>query len=151
MAGDAPEPETGPGRRELWAAAMQERSRRLTERAERERRRHGSVDAVFEMADRDADVGGGIIAGALAYRLFIWMLPLALVLVGGLGIAAEAAEETPEEAADSLGMALARILGIADRLLDESKDWLWLGGRMPDMGDRVSSQYHLHRRTLWID
>ena len=36
-------------------------------------------------------------------------------------------------------MALARILGIADRLLDESKDWLWLGGRMPDMGDRVSA------------
>ena len=24
------------------------------------------------------------------------------------------------------------ILGIADRLLDESKDWLWIGGRMPD-------------------
>ena len=41
--------------------------------------------------------------------------------------------------ADSLGVALARILGIADRLLDESKDWLWLGGRMPDMGDRVSA------------
>ena len=36
-------------------------------------------------------------------------------------------------------MALARILGIADRLLDESKDWLWLGGRMPDFGDRVSA------------
>jgi uncharacterized BrkB/YihY/UPF0761 family membrane protein len=56
------------------------------------------------MVDRDSELGGGIIAGALAYRLFIWMLPLALVLVGGLGIAAEAAEETPEEAADSLGM-----------------------------------------------
>jgi hypothetical protein len=33
---------------------------------------------------------------------------------------------------DALGLALARILGIADRLLDESKDWLWIGGRMPD-------------------
>ena len=43
-----------------------------------------------------------------------------------------------EEAdADALGLAIARILGIADRLLDESKDWLWLGGRMPDMGDRT--------------
>ena len=36
--------------------------------------------------------------------------------------------------ADALGLAIARILGIADRLLDESKDWLWLGGRMPDHG-----------------
>ena len=42
-----------------------------------------------------------------------------------------------EADADALGLAIARILGIADRLLDESKDWLWLGGRMPDMGDRV--------------
>jgi hypothetical protein len=40
--------------------------------------------------------------------------------------------------ADALGLALARILGIADRLLDETKDWLWQGGRMPDPGARVS-------------
>jgi Putative bacterial sensory transduction regulator len=44
-----------------------------------------------------------------------------------------------EASADALGLAIARILGIADRLLDESKDWLWLGGRMPDIGDRVSA------------
>ena len=36
-------------------------------------------------------------AGALAYRLFIWLLPLALVTVAGLGFAAEANSETPEE------------------------------------------------------
>lgn len=41
-----------------------------------------------------------------------------------------------EASADQLGLALARILGIADRLLDESKDWLWFGGRMPDQSDR---------------
>ena len=40
---------------------------------------------------------------------------------------------------DALGLALARILGIADRLLEESKDWLWIGGRMPDTGDRTSA------------
>ncbi len=41
--------------------------------------------------------------------------------------------------ADALGLAIARILDLADVLLDESKDWLWLGGRMPDPGDRTSS------------
>ena len=102
--GDAPEPDAGPGRRELWATALQERSRRLTERAAQERSRHGSVDAVFEMADRDADVGGGIIAGALAYRFFIWLLPLALVLVAGLGFAADAADRSAEDAAEELGV-----------------------------------------------
>jgi hypothetical protein len=40
--------------------------------------------------------------------------------------------------ADQLGLAIARILGIADRLLEESKDWLWIGGRIPDPGDRTS-------------
>jgi len=33
--------------------------------------------------------------------------------------------------ADSLGLAIARILDVADRLLDESEDWIWIGGRMP--------------------
>jgi membrane protein len=75
----------------------------LAERAEAERRRHRSVDVVYEMVDRDAEVGGGIIACALAYRLFIWLLPLALVVVAGLGIAADASSGSPEEAAESLG------------------------------------------------
>jgi membrane protein len=62
------------------------------------------VDAVYEMVDRDGEVGGGIIAGALAYRLFIWLLPLALVIVAGLGIAADARSESPQEAAGELGV-----------------------------------------------
>ena len=39
--------------------------------------------------------------------------------------------------ADRLGLALARIVGIADRLLEESAVWLWTGGRMPDQSDRT--------------
>ena len=38
---------------------------------------------------------------------------------------------------DRLGLALARILGVADQLLDESKDWIWLGGRAPDQSGRT--------------
>ena len=79
--------------------------RSIQERAEAERGRHGSVDAVYEIADRDAEVGGSIIAGALAYRLFIWLLPLALVLVAGFGIAASQASDSSEKAARSLGLA----------------------------------------------
>lgn len=33
--------------------------------------------------------------------------------------------------ADALGLALARIVAVSDRLLDESADWLWLGGKRP--------------------
>ncbi len=56
------------------------------------------------MVDRDGEAGGGIIAGALAYRLFLWLLPLALVAVAGLGLAAEAASESPTETARTLGV-----------------------------------------------
>jgi membrane protein len=87
------------------AEELEERGRLLNERAQAERSRHRSVDAVFEMVDRDFSVGGGLIAGALAYRCFILLLPLALVMVAGLGITADATGETPEEAARSAGLA----------------------------------------------
>jgi uncharacterized BrkB/YihY/UPF0761 family membrane protein len=86
------------------AASLRARAQRLEERAQVERSKHKSVDAAFEMADRDGEVAGGIIAGALAYRVFIWLLPLALVAVAGLGIAADTADDSPEEAAESLGL-----------------------------------------------
>jgi hypothetical protein len=43
------------------------------------------------------------------------------------------AVEIPAErlSLDELGLAIARLVGIADRLFDESTDWLWLGGRLP--------------------
>jgi hypothetical protein len=41
------------------------------------------------------------------------------------------------DGAEGLGLALARIVGIADRLLDESADWIWLGGRRPDESGRT--------------
>jgi uncharacterized BrkB/YihY/UPF0761 family membrane protein len=81
-----------------------ERAEQLKERAAVERTRHRSVDVVFDAAERDGEVGGGLLAGALAYRLFIWLLPFAFVVVAGLGIAADASGETPGEAAERAGL-----------------------------------------------
>jgi uncharacterized BrkB/YihY/UPF0761 family membrane protein len=85
-------------------ARLEARARVLAERAEAERAQHASVDTVFEMVDRDGEAGGGIIAGALAYRFFIWLLPLALVSVAGLGIASDAASRSPQETARTFGI-----------------------------------------------
>jgi uncharacterized BrkB/YihY/UPF0761 family membrane protein len=98
-------PTTKLERRRLRADALEARARRIGDRAVAERSRHGWVDAAFEMVDRDVEVGGGIIAGALAYRLFIWMLPFALVVVAGLGIASSASSTSPADAAGSVGLA----------------------------------------------
>jgi uncharacterized BrkB/YihY/UPF0761 family membrane protein len=76
----------------------------LSERAQTERGRHGWVDATFEMADRDVEVAGGIIAGAVAYRLFLWLLPAGLVFVGGLGVVADMASRAPKSLGTTLGI-----------------------------------------------
>ena len=34
--------------------------------------------------------------------------------------------------ADELGLALARVSGVADRLFEETRGWIWIGGRVPD-------------------
>jgi len=87
------------------AAALQARAVQVADRAQAERANHKTLDAMFELVDRDTEVGGGIIAGALAYRFFIWALPFGLVLVAGLGVAADAASESSTKAAKELGLA----------------------------------------------
>jgi hypothetical protein len=47
---------------------------------------------------------------------------------------------------DELGLTIARLLTICDQLLEESASWLWIGGRIPDHGDRVSRQIGLFAR-----
>jgi hypothetical protein len=34
--------------------------------------------------------------------------------------------------AEELGLALARVAGIADQVFEETRGWLWIGGRVPD-------------------
>lgn len=44
---------------------------------------------------------------------------------------------------DELGLALVRVAAIADRLFDETRPWLWIGGHVPigyDARERRSSQ-----------
>jgi uncharacterized BrkB/YihY/UPF0761 family membrane protein len=77
----------------------------LSERAQTERGRHGWLDATFEVADRDVEVAGGIIAGALAYRFFLWLLPAGLVFVGGLGAVADMTSRSPKSIGATLGIA----------------------------------------------
>jgi uncharacterized BrkB/YihY/UPF0761 family membrane protein len=83
---------------------MRAAAKRYQQRAEAMRAGHGSVDAVYVMADRDSEIGGGLLAGALAYRIFIWLLPFALVVVGGIGLAADASSDSPATAARALGL-----------------------------------------------
>ena len=92
------------GRAQQLTEAVQARAKLVADRAQEERHRHDTVDACFEIADRDNEVGGAILAGALAYRLFIWLLPFSLVLVGALGAVSSAAGESPKAIGRSFGL-----------------------------------------------
>jgi uncharacterized BrkB/YihY/UPF0761 family membrane protein len=88
------------GRRARWV----ERGRNLQSRADEARARHSSVDLWFSLAERDAAIGGGLLAGALAYRLFVLLLPTSLLLVSGLGLYADTAHKTPTEVVKDAGL-----------------------------------------------
>jgi membrane protein len=63
-----------------------ERARGLRTATAALRERSAAVDTAFETIERDSDIGGAILAGALAYRLFVFALPLSFFLVSASGL-----------------------------------------------------------------
>jgi membrane protein len=87
-------------RRSAWVV----RARTLGPRLEALRASHSSVDLGMALVERDSSIGGGLLAGALAYRLFVLLLPTALLLVSGLGLYADAADKSASAVAKDAGL-----------------------------------------------
>ena len=81
-----------------------ERVRILKGRADAARAHHSSVDLGFTLIERDSSIGGGLLAGALAYRLFVLLLPTSLLLISGLGLYAGAVDESRITVAKRAGL-----------------------------------------------
>jgi membrane protein len=81
-----------------------ERGRVLRGHVEAARQEHSSIDFGFGLVERDSAIGGGLLAGALAYRLFVLLLPSALLLVSGLGIVAGTVDQSPSKIAKDAGL-----------------------------------------------
>jgi uncharacterized BrkB/YihY/UPF0761 family membrane protein len=77
---------------------------RLQEELQARRQRSGMVDAGFAVQDLDASVGGGILAGALAFRLFLFMVPFVYVVFTVLGVASRALGHDPAQLARNAGI-----------------------------------------------
>ena len=69
------------------------------------RGRSPTLDATFETIERDSGIGGGVLAGALCYRLFVFALPLSFLLVSGLGLLSKALGVDANKIMNSLGLA----------------------------------------------
>jgi uncharacterized BrkB/YihY/UPF0761 family membrane protein len=71
-------------------------------RLERARARSAAVDAAVGVLRRERPVATGILAAALAFRLFALLIPLAYVLVAGIGLTLGTAERAGQAGEDHL-------------------------------------------------
>lgn len=81
-----------------------ERARILRRRIEASRANHASVDVGFDLIERDSSIGGALLAGALAYRMFVLLLPTSLLFVSGLGLYADVADKSTSTVAKDAGL-----------------------------------------------
>jgi uncharacterized BrkB/YihY/UPF0761 family membrane protein len=73
-----------------------------------------ALDAAIGAGQRDRSSAGSVLAGALAFRLFVPLLPFALLVVTLLGYATTEDADTPASIAHSLGVREATLTTIAD-------------------------------------
>ena len=89
----------GDGRQ--WLTSEQAR---LQEELQARRQRSGMVDAGFLVHELDANAGGGILAGALAFRSFLFMVPFVYVVCTVLGAISRAVGQDPAQLARNVGI-----------------------------------------------
>ncbi len=83
---------------------LQKRAQRTRADIEARRADSASIDTALEAVERDAQTGGGVLAAAVAFRLFMFLVPYAFVLVTGFGLSASAAGQAPKDAARTMGI-----------------------------------------------
>ncbi|HMQ27942.1 MAG TPA: hypothetical protein PKA98_18280, partial [Acidimicrobiales bacterium] len=104
--------------------------------------RRAQVEALLELAattawapvvlareayQRDRDIGGAVLAGAIAFRVFVWLLAASLVAVAGLGFVAAAGESTGE-VSTNLGVTAFAASSVAEAADDVQRSrWILLG------------------------
>jgi uncharacterized BrkB/YihY/UPF0761 family membrane protein len=97
---------------------LNERVAELTQRAAdlsvTARERVPLVDAGFEVFQRELRFGGGLLAGGLAYRLFLWLLPFGLIVSVVLGFWLDYDQASVEDAAEEFGIGAAAVASTED-------------------------------------
>jgi uncharacterized BrkB/YihY/UPF0761 family membrane protein len=99
--------------REQYASART-RVDDTVERFEARRADSVAVDAVMSTWERDNATGGDVLAGAMAFRVFMFLIPYVFTVVVGLGFAGDATGQTPHEVARHAGIGGLAALAIAE-------------------------------------
>jgi len=74
------------------------------EQLEAARPRHRTIDVAFVSIERDTVAGGPVLAAAVAFRIFLFLVPYVFVLVYGLGLFSSATDSDPQDVAAKAGI-----------------------------------------------
>ncbi|HXJ66772.1 MAG TPA: YhjD/YihY/BrkB family envelope integrity protein [Actinomycetota bacterium] len=91
-------------------------------KAEDLRVRRASVRTAYRAYEYDRRHGGALLAGGLAYRFFIWLLPAALFLASIASIFGQVFDSNPADAARSAGLSAALAVTIGKAAAETGKE-----------------------------
>lgn len=105
---ESPDPGAGaPGRvpgRRLSPSVVKARATDARQRLEAQRPTNKAIDTAFGATQLQNESGGGLLAGAIAFRFFMFIVPFVFVLVMGTGLGADAAGGDIREVARRSGI-----------------------------------------------
>jgi uncharacterized BrkB/YihY/UPF0761 family membrane protein len=95
------------------------------ERLESARPKSQTIDTAFRAWERDNATGGGVLSAAVAFRVFLFLVPYVFFCVVTFGLASEASSESPTDVARSVGVTglMARTFASAANLDTWSRVW----------------------------
>ena len=94
--------------------------------------RHVALAVPLRAAERNRRVAASVLAGGLAYRLFLWLLPFGLIVGGALGFLN--ADNTEKASRGGLPAAISDAIGDASRAAHSDSWWLLAVGVRPPLG-----------------
>lgn len=90
---------------------IRDEQQRVTERVtatrtrlEEARPRNQAIDTAFRVLERDNSAGGTVLAGAVAFRIFLFIVPYVFTLVVAFGVAGDATTKNAGDLARDAGM-----------------------------------------------
>jgi uncharacterized BrkB/YihY/UPF0761 family membrane protein len=92
--------------------------------AQSARRRWKAVDVAWTTQERDRRAVGSVLAGALAFRIFVYLLPLFLAVIVLVGLLAGFDDDGPRRLGSELGMS-AYLADSVQTAARQSKHGLW--------------------------
>jgi hypothetical protein len=99
------------------AAAARAKGNEMFDQLEAARPRHRTIDIAFISVERDTAAAGSVLAAAVAFRIFLFLVPYVFVTVYGFGLFSSATGTDPQDVAAKAG-----IVGLLASTIEQAAD-----------------------------